>query len=34
MADDIDDLLDEVETRYCPKDRKYAKDSTSSNKSR
>lgn len=34
MADDIDDLLDEVETRYCPKDRKYAKDSTSSNRSR
>lgn len=28
MADDIDDLLDEVETKYCPKDRKKSKESS------
>ncbi|VDI73790.1 Hypothetical predicted protein [Mytilus galloprovincialis] len=34
MADDIDDLLDEVETKYCPKDRRKGKETSSSIKSR
>ncbi|XP_076109539.1 cilia- and flagella-associated protein 418-like [Mytilus galloprovincialis] len=33
MADDIDDLLDEVETKYCPKDRRKGKETSSSIKS-